>query len=116
MTALTRRLFAEFVGTFADHIVITDGNYYYEDPQVIRDELYAGLTTHPSTTIVPDRKLALKQAVSSLKKGDALLILGDTVRGYWHRHYGIEETMEHDAIYNEAYYTFDDKEFILGLL
>jgi UDP-N-acetylmuramoyl-L-alanyl-D-glutamate--2,6-diaminopimelate ligase len=57
----------------ADVVIVADDNPRSEDPAEIRKEILKGA---PDAIEIGDRGEAIRQAVSMLKKGDALLIAG----------------------------------------
>ncbi len=57
----------------ADVVIVTDDNPRSEEPAAIRSQILAAA---PNAREVGDRALAIKEAVSMLKAGDALMIAG----------------------------------------
>lgn len=57
----------------ADVVIVTDDNPRSEDPSVIRQQILAAT---PGALEIGDRAAAIKEAVSMLKAGDALMIAG----------------------------------------
>jgi UDP-N-acetylmuramoyl-L-alanyl-D-glutamate--2,6-diaminopimelate ligase len=57
----------------ADEIFITDDNPRFEDANIIREEIIASC---PKGINIPDRAVAIAQAIASLKSGDVLVIAG----------------------------------------
>lgn len=68
MGALARRL--------ADTVYVTSDNPRTEDPQVIIDEILAGIEDSREIKVEVDRRQAISQAVAQLSAGDTLLIAG----------------------------------------
>jgi UDP-N-acetylmuramoyl-L-alanyl-D-glutamate--2,6-diaminopimelate ligase len=60
----------------ADVVFVTTDNPRSEDPLAIIDQVMAGVTTAARVTIQPDRRLAIRQALSAADVGDAVLLLG----------------------------------------
>lgn len=63
----------------ADFIYLTDDETYTEDPETIRQAVYAGIkavNAEGKTQIIPDRKKAIKQAFKDAKRGDIVLLTG----------------------------------------
>ena len=58
---------------YADKATVTDDNPRYENPARIREEVIGNLK---NISEIGNRKLAIKKAISELKKGDLLLIAG----------------------------------------
>ena len=58
---------------YADKATVTDDNPRYENPARIREEVIGNLK---NISEIGNRKLAIKKAISELKRGDLLLIAG----------------------------------------
>lgn len=74
-----RPIMGEIAAKKADRIFLTDEESYNEDPKVIRDQVYEGIITgrgEAKTLEVPDRREAIKKALSVATKGDTVLITG----------------------------------------
>ena len=74
-----RPLMGEIAAQLADRIFLTDEESYYEDPKQIRDQVYEGIEQahgEAKTTEIPDRREAIKKALSVATKGDTVLITG----------------------------------------
>jgi len=75
-----RPLMGEIAANLADRIMLTDEESYNEDPQVIRDMIFEGIEKVKGgamkTTEIPDRRDAIKKALSIATKGDIVLITG----------------------------------------
>ncbi len=63
----------EIATKHADRVIVTDDNPRSETPAAIRQDVLAGA---PGAIEIGDRGTAILEAVSSLKKGDTLLIAG----------------------------------------
>jgi len=60
----------------ADLIVLTSDNPRFEEPENIIQEILPGLKDHPNVHIEPDRRQAIRTALSLLRPGQALLVAG----------------------------------------
>jgi UDP-N-acetylmuramoyl-L-alanyl-D-glutamate--2,6-diaminopimelate ligase len=63
----------------ADFIYLTDDETYTEDPEQIRQAVYAGIEKaggKSKTKVIEDRKKAINQAIKEAKTGDAVLLAG----------------------------------------
>jgi len=60
----------------ADLIVLTSDNPRFEEPENIIQEILPGLKDHPNVHIDPDRRQAIRTALSLLRPGQALLVAG----------------------------------------
>jgi UDP-N-acetylmuramoyl-L-alanyl-D-glutamate--2,6-diaminopimelate ligase len=60
---------------YLDQIIITNEDPYDENPQVIIDQVAAGLERKPVQKIL-DRRQAIQQALKSAQKGDLVIITG----------------------------------------
>jgi UDP-N-acetylmuramoyl-L-alanyl-D-glutamate--2,6-diaminopimelate ligase len=63
----------------ADRIMLTDEENYTEDAKVIREMIYQGIQSAgggAKTTEIPDRRDAIKKALSIAKQGDTILLTG----------------------------------------
>lgn len=77
--ASKRPLMGAVVAENADAVYLTDDETYTEDPQAIRDAVYAGIVAaggRDKTQIYDDRLDAIKQAFKDAKKGDVVLLAG----------------------------------------
>jgi UDP-N-acetylmuramoyl-L-alanyl-D-glutamate--2,6-diaminopimelate ligase len=63
---------------FADAVVVTDDNPRSENPQLIRDSIFAPMSSDQKLKArnIGDRKEAIAFAIQSLQKGDGLVIAG----------------------------------------
>ncbi len=62
--------------TEADIAIITTDNPRSEDPAAIIDQMLSGARHEVNLTVEPDRRLAIRQALSVAQDGDVVLILG----------------------------------------
>ncbi len=63
----------------ADYVYLTDDETYTENPQAIIDAVYEGIKKtdgEAKTQVIPDRKDAIRQALSEAKPGDTVLLTG----------------------------------------
>ena len=60
----------------ADIPIVTTDNPRSEDPQLIAEEVLSGIPATTAVTVEPDRRLAIRRALSEAAPGDAVLILG----------------------------------------
>jgi UDP-N-acetylmuramoyl-L-alanyl-D-glutamate--2,6-diaminopimelate ligase len=63
----------EIATEFSDSVIVTDDNPRTEDPATIRAEI---LAKAPGAKEVPDRRVAITEAVKALQPGDVLLVAG----------------------------------------
>ena len=76
----------------ADVVVVTSDNPRTEDPNAIIEDILVGVRGHEErSSVEPDRRLAIRQAISLANPGDAVLIAG---KG--HEDYQIIGTEKHD--------------------
>jgi UDP-N-acetylmuramoyl-L-alanyl-D-glutamate--2,6-diaminopimelate ligase len=68
----------EVTSRLADKVYLTDDEVYTENPDVIRNAVYAGVKKDNRTrvTVIADRKQAIKTALSKAKLGDVVIIAG----------------------------------------
>lgn len=94
-----RPLLGELAATFADRVVITDGEYTSEESaQQVRQQLLQGVMNAGAdarTEEVADRDAALEKAMSIARRGDTIVVLGSTQRPY--RNIGQERQPWSDA-------------------
>ena len=76
----------EVVATFANRIIVTDGDYVEsESPNAVRAQLLEGVARTGAEAMVqevPDRKAAIKKALSLARRGDTLVFCAVTTRPY----------------------------------
>lgn len=99
-----REIMGRIASEYADYIYITDDNPRFEDPKEIRAEVEKGVKRRSGLEVynIDDRAKAIKQAISSLNKGDILLVAG---KGH-----------EKSQIIGDKVIDFSDKEEILKVL
>lgn len=68
-----RPLMGAVAANMADAAYVTDDNPRFEDPAKIRQEV---MKAAPNATEIPDRREAIKHAITNLKANDILLIAG----------------------------------------
>ena len=73
-----RRVMAEVACEYSDRVILTSDNPRTEDPLEILKDMYAGVNaaTKKKVISIPDRKEAIKTAVSLAQKKDIVLIAG----------------------------------------
>lgn len=71
-----RPLMGRACATLADYLVITSDNPRGEDPQAIIDAILEGVPAETAYTVMPDRRLAIRQALTQAGAGDVVLIAG----------------------------------------
>jgi len=74
-----RPIMGEIASKYADRIFLTDEESYNEDPDKIREDIMEGIKSAKGdgkTTEIPDRREAIKKALSVAKKGDMVLVTG----------------------------------------
>ena len=89
-------------GRFAQKIYVTSDNPRDEVPEMILEDILVGLRGKENVTATPDRRLAIKMALESLKQDEVLLILGK----------GDEDYQEIRGVKHH----FDDREVVRELL
>ncbi len=87
---------------FADRTIITSDNPRTENPMAIIDEIKYGIPKTANFAVVPDRREAIKQAISEAESGDIVLIAGK----------GHEDYQEINGIK----YPFDDRDEVRKFL
>ena len=74
-----RPIIGEIVSSYADQIVLTDDEPYREDPKKIIEEIRRGIKNkkeNENLWIIPDRREAIRKALSLAKPGDIVAITG----------------------------------------
>lgn len=71
-----RALMGGIADRLADRIIVTDDNPRSEDPSVIRQSIMDGISDASKAANIGDRREAIRFALSSLRKGDSLIIAG----------------------------------------
>lgn len=68
---------AKIASDYSDAIIITNDNPRTEDPDQIFEDIKKGLSNNQTpTTIIPDRKEAIQEAIKAAQKNDIILIAG----------------------------------------
>ena len=75
-----RPAMGEIAERLADQVILTSDNPRDEEPQVILDEIRAGMVR--DCQIVPERAAAIEQAVAQTRAGDVILIAGKGHENY----------------------------------
>lgn len=97
-----RPMMAQAAEQYADHVVVTSDNPRHEDPQVIIDQIIAGLAEPAAAASFIDRREAIAHAISAAAPGDVILIAG---KGH-----------ESCQIVGDKYVVFDDRDVARSLL
>lgn len=100
-----RPIMGEIVDNYADVIILTNEDPYYEDPQRILDEIEKGITRKVKDKTyfrIFDRREAISKALTLAQKGDTVVITGK----------GAEETMYTKG----TMIPWNDKKVVLELL
>ncbi len=71
-----RPLMGQVAAQYADRIIITNDNARSEDPMMIANAIYDGISNNTAVEIVLDRKAAIAQAYQQAQPGDVVLIAG----------------------------------------
>ncbi len=69
----------EVAARLADHVFLTDDETYTEDGDAIREAVYAGIAAADGknkTTVIADRREAIRAALTDAKKGDTVVLAG----------------------------------------
>jgi UDP-N-acetylmuramoyl-L-alanyl-D-glutamate--2,6-diaminopimelate ligase len=95
---------ARIAVTMADIAILTSDNPRTEDPEMILNDMWAGVPKEKSDTVwrITDRKEAIRSGVMMAKAGDILLVAGK----------GHEKYQE----INGRRYPFDDKQVLAEAL
>jgi len=74
-----REPMGQVAARLADAVYLTDDETYTEDPDAIRDAVYAGIVAadgDDKTVVIPDRLDAIRQAFAAARPGDTVLLAG----------------------------------------
>lgn len=81
-----RPVIGEVVGTLADRIIVTDGDFAESDgAQVVRNQLFEGLKHAGAEAVieeVADRQSAIEKALALARRGDTIVLCCVTTRPY----------------------------------
>jgi UDP-N-acetylmuramoyl-L-alanyl-D-glutamate--2,6-diaminopimelate ligase len=87
-----RTRFGELAGTYCDEIVLTNEDPYDEDPDRILSEIKSGIsrTAFRMSGVheIPDRREAIREALSLAKKGDVVVCTGKGSESFIHVAHG----------------------------
>jgi UDP-N-acetylmuramoyl-L-alanyl-D-glutamate--2,6-diaminopimelate ligase len=86
-----RPLMGKIAQMFSDEIFITTDNPRSEDPLQIIQDILQGIENRSKVLVEPDRREAIKKAISRLKKEDILLIAGKGHETYQIFSFGVED-------------------------
>ncbi len=62
--------------TYSTNVILTNDNPRNEDPEVIIEQILAGMEHRDSVSVIPDRATAISKAISSAATDDIVLIAG----------------------------------------
>jgi UDP-N-acetylmuramoyl-L-alanyl-D-glutamate--2,6-diaminopimelate ligase len=96
---LKRPLMGQIAGMYSKHIIVTSDNPRFEDPDLIIQDILAGIKNHGNVQVEINRKEAIKKAMEMANENSVVLVLGK----------GDEATQ---TIYDKKF-PFSDKEEIL---
>lgn len=73
-----RPIMGAIAAELSDRVILTSDNPRFEDPQLILDQMWAGIGLHLQSKVLrlADRKEAIRLAVSTAAAGDIILIAG----------------------------------------
>lgn len=77
-----RALMGQAAADFADEIILTNDNPRNEDPLEIIRQIREGIAEDAKVAVIPDRREAIREALSRCRKGDALVIAGKGHESY----------------------------------
>ena len=97
-----RPLMGEIADRLCDQVILTDDNPRNENPNLITDEIVAGLGAKEKLTVIHDREASITRAINSAQSGDYVLIAGK----------GHEQTQQYQ---NESVW-FCDREVVQRIL
>jgi UDP-N-acetylmuramoyl-L-alanyl-D-glutamate--2,6-diaminopimelate ligase len=97
-----RPLMGQMAAMYAKHIIVTSDNPRFEDPDLIIEEIIAGIKNHTSVQVEINRKEAIKKAIDMANQNSVVLVLGKGDEAY-------------QIIYDQKM-PFSDKEVIETLL
>ncbi|MFK8067633.1 MAG: UDP-N-acetylmuramoyl-L-alanyl-D-glutamate--2,6-diaminopimelate ligase [Gammaproteobacteria bacterium] len=97
-----RSLMGKVAEKLSDSIIITNDNPRSEDPEMIADQILAGIKNSDRANVIFDRKQAIEFAINSVQQNDIVLIAGK----------GHEEWQE----VNGQRFPFNDRNIVLNIL
>lgn len=71
-----RPLMGRVASTLADIVVVTNDNPRREYPELIIENILAGVVVASDTRVIPDRATAIRNALAHTRSGDVLLVAG----------------------------------------
>ena len=74
--ATKRPIMGKTASEQSDYVIITDDNPRTEDPEIIVQNILAGIDDKSHVEIIHDRYAAIERAVNMAKSGDLVLIAG----------------------------------------
>lgn len=97
-----RPLMGQVAASYSKHIIVTSDNPRFEDPDLIIEDILAGIKNHQSVQVEINRKEAIKKAIALCNSNSVVLVLGKGDEAY-------------QIIYDQKM-PFSDKEVIENLL
>lgn len=73
---MKRPLMGKAASQFADMIILTEEDYRTESVQTIMDEIQKGISVKSKVHQIPDRRDAIRYAISKANRGDLIIITG----------------------------------------
>jgi UDP-N-acetylmuramoyl-L-alanyl-D-glutamate--2,6-diaminopimelate ligase len=71
-----RPIMAQAAEALSDHVIVTDDNPRWEDPQQITADIWRGFAKPANVLLEHDRKQAIAMAIKQARAGDVVLIAG----------------------------------------
>lgn len=104
-----RPLMASISCQFSDKVILTSDNPRFEDPMDIIKDMQAGVTpsNYRKTLVVPDRREAIKTAISLSKPGDIVLVAGKGHETYQEVQ-GVKHPFDDRSVLTELLKTFSE--------
>ena len=98
-----RPLMGNAVASFADEAIVTSDNPRTEKPVAIIEEIIKGISLDFPHLIIPDRRAAIKKALSMARRGDCVVIAGKGHEDYQEIQ-GVKEPFNDRDIVIESYH------------
>jgi len=71
-----RPLMGALASKISDHVILTNDNPRGEDPVEILSDIEKGIPRGASYTVIPDRRIAIRESLETARKGDIVIIAG----------------------------------------
>ena len=71
-----RPVMGEIAARLADRVIVTSDNSRTEDPNLIIEEIVAGMAQKPPSHVIPERENAIAYAIQTARTGDLILLAG----------------------------------------